>query len=334
MASYASSMRWVAWCAACCLLACGKSHADSSVRDVDSRGGQSTMGSAGLMEMGGSTGHEPEGGSPGNGGDTLDGRGGTGGSSQTAAGRGPTNAGAAGALLGAGAGNGGAAGALLAGNGGVLASAGMGGAAGSSAGAAGASTSACDDYLACGCGCCGGTAPDHACYYPDRGDTLERIVADDQALAADAACAGAGCAKGTLYWCCVPPSEGQPATYRTDSFQSDAYDRFVLIRADEANNCTVLSVSSIIEPPKFPIEVPEGWKVDVGSSGFNCNSIYNFPNQRIAIGGEGFVSFTTPDRCAIDFDFTLYFDIGDDAPAATRFVGQGVPTPNLGSSCN
>jgi hypothetical protein len=248
----------------------------------------------------------------------------------TDGGRAPSNAGAAGALPGGSTGNGGFAGTPLAGIGGLVSGAGTDGAAGHGAGTAGAPAYACQSGVLCGCGCCGDTTPSNACFYPDRGDTFERLAADDRALAMDSSCENAGCAQGTFYWCCVPPAEPQVATYRTDSF----VDRIALIRADESNNCTTLVLSSTIEPPKFPIEVPEGWKVDMGGSGFNCDVIYNFPSQRLAIGGEGFVAFSTPDRCAIDFDFTLYFNVDSEDLLATRFVGQGVPTPNSGTGCN
>ena len=328
-------MRWVVWCAACCLLACGKSQRDQDSRSSSSRGGEGTAGSAGLTETGGGAGHEAEGGNPGSGGDRLAGSAGTGGGTVVDGGRGPS-AGASGALPGGSTGSGGAAGAPVAGKGGELASAGTGagGNVSSQAGAAGTTGDACQSGVLCGCGCCEGESPSNACFYPDRGDTFQKLTADDEALAMSPSCEGVDCAQGIFYWCCVPPAEPQTATYRTDSYHTDGGDRFVIIRADEANNCTALAVSSTIAPPKFPIQVPEGWKVDVGSSGFNCNEIYNFPNQRIAIGGEGFVAFTTPDRCAIDFDFTLYFNLTSEDLVATRFVGQGVATPNLGSDCN
>src|SRR6187399_2018391 len=329
-------MRWVAWCAACSLLACGQSHGGAGTRDSNSRGGQSAAGSAGLTERGGSSGTDPEGGSPGRGGDTLGSSAGAGGAAGMDGGRGST-AGAAGTLIGGSAGSGGFAGASLAGMGGMPPNAGASGATGNggAAGAAGAPVALCEEYVACGCGCCGGdTTPTLTCFYPDRGDTLERIMADDEALAMDPTCANSGCAKGTRYVCCVPPSDERASTYRTDTSHSDASDRIVLIAADADDNCVAFALSSTLEPPKVPIEVPAGWHMEVASTGFTCSSIYNFPQQRIAMGGEGFVRFTAPDQCAIDFDVTLYFYVGVDEVEATRLVGHGVPTPNVGTGCN
>jgi hypothetical protein len=155
---------------------------------------------------------------------------------------------------------------------------------------------------------------------------------DDQALATDPSCANSGCAKGTRYFCCVPPSEERASTYRTDSSHSDAYDRVVLIAADADDNCVAFALSSTLEPPAVPVEVPAGWHLEVASTGFTCSSIYNFPQQRSALSGEGFVRFTTADQCAIDFDVTFYFVVGTELQA-TRLVGHGVPTPNVGTGC-
>jgi hypothetical protein len=259
-------------------------------------------------------------------------RGGTGnaGVSTSASGNGSASAGASGAAAtgGTGAGSGGAAGGQPAGNGGVLESAGTS----NDAGAAGSPEEECGEYLACGCGCCGGVSPSHACYYPDRGETIASIKAEDEAQAEDPSCAAAGCALGTEYLCCVPPADVEAATYTLNATIS-AVDRLAILRADPNDHCTIFSISSTLEPPRFPIEVPEGWKIDGGANGFYCAEAYNFPSQRVAIGGEGFLAFSAPDRCAIDFDFTLFFDLGTEVQA-TRFVGQGVPVPNLGVGCN
>jgi len=325
-------MRWVSWCLAGLLLACGKSRADIDERRGASAGASASAGTTSAPETGGSGG--AHGGTGGSAGSTASGRGGSGGdaASSGGAGSGSVTAGSSGTAGGANggagnaSGNGGASVGPTAGGGGAAAGSGTG-----DAGAAGASEEACGDYLACGCGCCGGASPSHACYYPDLGDTLAGVIAQDEATADSETCANAGCALGTEYHCCVVPSEAGEATYRVDA-SSTAVDRLTVFRADPEDRCTTLTLSSSLDVPKFPIEVPEGWKVDLAANGFACAEAYNFPSLRHAIGGEGYVAFTTAERCTIDFDVTLFFNLGTEIQA-TRLVGMSVAVPNLGADC-
>jgi hypothetical protein len=58
-------------------------------------------------------------------------------------------------------------------------------------------------YRACGCGCCGGTAPQETrCLYRSKGDDLARIIAEDRAAAQSPSCANKGCALGVVYRVC------------------------------------------------------------------------------------------------------------------------------------
>ena len=57
-------------------------------------------------------------------------------------------------------------------------------------------------YLACGCGCCGGTDPDKQSLYHSKGDDLNKIIQEDKKLQQREECKYAGCSKGVLYEYC------------------------------------------------------------------------------------------------------------------------------------
>ena len=328
---YASRVRFAAWCVAGFFLACGKAHTSGngqpeelggasssgtdSVAGVGARGGSETNGGAGSGASGGAV---ASAGMPfGEGGRESA----SGGFSMTAGG-----AGASGMVGGAGAaaGAGGSA-SPMAGNAGRGESAGDG-----SVGAAG-SPAACAEYVACGCGCCD-DAPPTACYYPSR-DNLELIIQNDEASAADPACADAACSAGAHYVCCLPPPEEAGVTYSVIFNRLEEYDRMTIVRSDAMLDCTTFGFSTIHEPPVFPVDTPEGFAAEGGMSDFPCSQLYNLTSRTLAMGGEGTVTFTAPDHCAIDFDFTLYFRKGTELPTATRFVAKGVPVPNV-DGCN
>jgi hypothetical protein len=60
------------------------------------------------------------------------------------------------------------------------------------------------EYLACGCGCCGGAEPMVMCI-EDTGRCLSEIIAEDQAMPGQLRCATAGCALGVRYVRCQNP---------------------------------------------------------------------------------------------------------------------------------
>lgn len=55
-------------------------------------------------------------------------------------------------------------------------------------------------YVACGCGCCGGVAPAQSvCIDRSKGETIDKIIARDQAARKRPGCAVVGCSLGTEY---------------------------------------------------------------------------------------------------------------------------------------
>ena len=59
------------------------------------------------------------------------------------------------------------------------------------------------EYIACGCGCCGGLEPrETRCLYRARGESLDAIIAQDRRARSSPHCAVAGCAMGVRYRYC------------------------------------------------------------------------------------------------------------------------------------
>ena len=59
------------------------------------------------------------------------------------------------------------------------------------------------EYLACGCGCCGDEDPVVSqCLYRANGDDLTTIIGNDKKAAESETCVLAGCSQGILYSYC------------------------------------------------------------------------------------------------------------------------------------
>ncbi len=59
------------------------------------------------------------------------------------------------------------------------------------------------EYVACGCGCCGGGRPSSViCLDTDAGQTLEAVIEKDRADSKRPICAVVGCSLGVLYRDC------------------------------------------------------------------------------------------------------------------------------------
>jgi hypothetical protein len=117
-----------------------------------------------------------------------------------------------------------------------------GGAAGAfSAGAGGeaGASEICENYSACGCGCCGtGSVELTRCYYPEAGESLRAIIQADHATAANPNCASVGCSLGVRYACCSRggPEPAGSATY-TASYVATALDRITIVKTGSDGRC-------------------------------------------------------------------------------------------------
>lgn len=304
-------MRWLVWSATIVLFACGRSKTESAepAGGTGGTGGTVSSGAGGTGTGGNGTGGTtPAGGSSATGGSPAAGHSSAGTSGNQSSG------GEAGIAANAGHGTGGATAGQATSTGGAS----TGGDAGE-AGSAGSTGKVCEgEYLACGCGCC----PDQysfACYYPDRGDSLTTIASEDRAVAMSPSCENAGCGVGIGYTCCQVPPVDPDATYEVTSFGSGLLH--LLIERTGADG--VCGSLSLIYPsdaePGFPLDLPERWGLN-STEGSTCN----MEDGRGAMGAIGSVSFTTPDRCTLDFDFTLFLAGRFEA---VRFKASGVPVP-------
>jgi hypothetical protein len=202
------------------------------------------------------------------------------------------------------------------------------------AGAAGAAPLACaGEYVACGCGCCGGTTPDTACYYPDRGDSLASIERDDQTVAASPSCEGAGCALGRRYVCCATPSEPAPAmsyTVTGGMISSDTY-RISLYRTGSDGRCQYAHFARGDGPggKDFPIVLPDGWILELLED-FLCTDANSqmAGKRREAVGAFGQLGFSsTSGECSLKFDFTAFFASSSGAIDALEFTSDWQSSP-------
>lgn len=59
-----------------------------------------------------------------------------------------------------------------------------------------------ESYTACGCGCCGGSTPKEVCLDRSKGESLEKVKAEDKMVANPKNCMVVGCSNGTKYKYC------------------------------------------------------------------------------------------------------------------------------------
>jgi len=298
-------MRWWSAWVVVALIACGKAQSDSEATPI---GGSAPGGAGSLASAGGA------------------------GSASTPSG-GTSTGGGTSASGGSDAGRVGTAGSVSAGGSDTL-DAGPAG----SAGLAGAVAVGCGEpYDACGCRCCGSSPTATSCYYPERGDSRESIVQQDETAARNPACASAACAAGARRVCCTAPG-GEPdaSSYEVTGYIG-AFDRLTIHRTSFEQRCTTLTLVALLSSPsKFPIDVPEGWSVETNSD-FACEDRESAAasSRRYAVGGIGRAQWNTVERCALDFDFTLFFVSQDGTVEPIRFASERVPVPaSVGGSCS
>ena len=58
------------------------------------------------------------------------------------------------------------------------------------------------EYVACGCGCCGGIEPKESCLYHSNGDNMRIIIFNDKLQANNPSCPNMGCSFPTKYVYC------------------------------------------------------------------------------------------------------------------------------------
>jgi hypothetical protein len=162
-----------------------------------------------------------------------------------------------------------------------------------------------------------------ACYYPERGDDLAAIRAEDQMAAMNPNCATTGCSAGVHLVCCES-AEPEPATYELLGWSQDtAYLGFS--RTGEDGRCSSLTIGRRGEDRTgFPIELPERWAIAQTSDG-RCGMMGS--PVRDVIGALGVVKQTLPGYCGYEIDLTLFFLADNGEVNPVRFQASGL-SPN------
>jgi hypothetical protein len=169
-------------------------------------------------------------------------------------------------------------------------------------------------YDACGCGCCGSTSLSLACYYPSAGDSLNAIIADDQAARSNPDCAFIGCSLGQRYVCCA---EGSPEPAGTAQYSAKfvvgGIDRISISKKPSDNNCATLSIasSSSTTSSQFRVATPDKWSLEATSiTGGACADA---GAGLRAVGGQGGVTLSpSGTTCVISAHLTLFFAVNAD----------------------
>jgi hypothetical protein len=185
-------------------------------------------------------------------------------------------------------------------------------------------------YLACGCGCCGGTSPALACYYPSAGDTLDAIIATDRAAASSSNCAFVGCTQGQSYLCCaeVPPETASTATYSA-VYVTGTSDHIGLSKVGTDDVCVYLALyAGSGSLSRFRVSTPANWGLGTDTIAGSCRSAV--PGAPV-IGAQGTISFSPSGTtgCAVSAHVTVFLAESADGPVtAMRFDTDALPISN------
>jgi hypothetical protein len=185
----------------------------------------------------------------------------------------------------------------------------------------------CDgSYIECGCGCCITQAASTSCFYPDRGESLEAIIAADAARSSSPTCASADCSAGVLRVCCaaLPPEVDEKATYSA-SVYIGGVNRLRITKM--TSTCTWLSLqqpASASTPS--PLELPSGWELDQATR-HPCAASSTPPR---AIGALGSLALrVSGDECVLDAHLTLFFTDSNNGVVRERLDVDGLPVDGL-----
>ena len=182
-------------------------------------------------------------------------------------------------------------------------SGGTAGADGGNAGASGAgAVSMCDEFLACGCGCCAGSTPQVRCSYADVPMDYEALVAADEAAHQSPSCSSAGCSTGARYLCCkAPPPDSSPATYSASLIIGD-YDRIQIVKIG-TEWCPRLTFTDGTSGLRTALDGLPGWNLEAGSY-ISC-LMSSVPRNVIGAGGS-IKTRASGSSCVLDMHFAVY----------------------------
>ena len=175
-------------------------------------------------------------------------------------------------------------------------------------------------YMACGCGCCGGTAAVPTCYYPGAGDSLSTIMANDQTASHSSSCATVGCSQGQQYLCCTAAAQESSiaAQYSATYMVSDLQDRITLTKTGTNGTCATFSIGTPVpagSTTKFPVTTPSQWNVSGYPAGGTCS---DGGTGNRAIGALGSVTLVpSGSTCTLTAHMTLFFAVDASSPVTT-----------------
>jgi hypothetical protein len=179
-------------------------------------------------------------------------------------------------------------------------------------------------YPACGCGCCGGLPHAASCVYPDLGQDLTEVAAQDAERRQGGGCALAGCSLGMDYFCCAaPPAVADNATYEASVFIG-GINRLRLHK--QSKDCSTVELQQTspadpADPAAFPLTLPAGFKVEsirtlpCSSSAIGPAAIGAIGSFKLRIVGEG---------CVVDAHLTAFFTNDARELRTVRFDAEGV----------
>jgi hypothetical protein len=131
------------------------------------------------------------------------------------------------------------------------------------------------------------------------------------------------CSSATRHFCCAIP-EPTAAAYAA-SYYIGGLNHLTIERRGSDERCALLElVAPDASPVPYSLEIPEGWVIQGGRASLCGEDGRVSSPWRFAFEGTGSVSFSTPEMCAIDFDFTLFFESESGELEAARFQGQGL----------
>ncbi len=181
------------------------------------------------------------------------------------------------------------------------------------------------EYVACGCGCCGGTGDTAVprCYYPDLGESVASVTAADLQTKADPKCAMAGCSLGMRYVCC-PAAVSSPTDSAT--YQAEGYiGGLNRIRITKMGNPICVDLT-LTQPGSgatgaFRVDVPATWGVQAATRA-RCTASSPPPQ---AIGASGQVSLRRQGAaCVLDVHATTFFLAADGSVQTERLDADGL----------
>ena len=170
-------------------------------------------------------------------------------------------------------------------------------------------------------GCCGGVDALPRCYYPEDGDDLSAIIAEDQSQQQDPTCAVVGCSIGIHYACCLAAPPDPDATYAA-TYIAGGLDRVEIEQTTDDGQCVLLPLvwPASVADVDYRLTLSDEWGVEWASRA-PCDLGLD---SELAVGELGTVSMDLADSI-LDAHFTLFFAGASGEREAVRFDADGLP---------